>query len=143
MDKSPKPGWTYSDSLPRSELSSLLCLYSRGTGAPALCKKGLSVRNQGTSLSTQLTGATWPLGYCPQGAGYRLGHPVQQHNTSFAPTPFHLCQPFSVPSLLQGQFEMPPPSSLVQAAIMSCQQWFQSYSLGTSGAGSVRFNCNI
>lgn len=26
---------------------------------------------------------------------------------------------------------------------MSCQQWLQSYSLGTSGAGSVKFNGNI
>lgn len=34
--------------------------------------------------------ATQPLGYCPQGAGCRLGHPVQQHNTSFTLTPFHL-----------------------------------------------------
>lgn len=85
---------------------------------------------------------TWPLGYYPQGAGCRLGHPVQQHSTSFTPTPSHLCQPF-VPFLLQGQFGMPSPFCLVQAAMMSCQQWFQSYSLRTSGAGSVKFNCNI
>lgn len=38
---------------------------------------------------------------------------------------------------------MSPPFSLVQAAMMSCQQRFQSYSLGTSGAGSVKFNCSI
>lgn len=56
--------------------------------------------------------------------------------------PHSICQPFVV-SLLQGQFGMPPPFSLVEAAMMSCQQCFQSYSLGTSGADTVKFNCSI